>query len=111
MPIREATLHDAMYIAHLDEQCFSAYNGPHYLTAFRMLMFQDAIGLIYAEEKGGCQVGFAIMRLKECYITHIAVTPSRRKKGIGRALLEECEYRILQAGSHLLWLHVAEDNT
>jgi ribosomal protein S18 acetylase RimI-like enzyme len=110
MPIREATLRDAAYIAILDEQSFSAYNGPHYLTAFKMMMFPDTVSLIYTEENGGRQVGFAIMQLGSGYISQIAVTLSHRKRGIGRALLDECERRVLQSGSNSLRLHVAEDN-
>jgi [ribosomal protein S18]-alanine N-acetyltransferase len=64
-----------------------------------------------------CQMtGFAIVEWSEeggrtlAYIQTLEVTPSHRQQGIAGELLLHCESSAFEAGSQVLWLHVAEDN-
>jgi len=112
MPSRDATLKDALFIAELDEELLSNYNGPHALSALKMMAYPDTVSLIYTDEENS-PAGFAIIQWKKdhSYITQIAVKPSHQNRGIGPVLLEECERRVFELGGpHMLELHVAEDN-
>ena len=60
--------------------------------------------------------GFAIVEWSrahggiEAYIQTIEVASEQRRRGIGGELLRRAEDSARQAGAHLIWLHVHEDN-
>ncbi len=107
MKILDANLGHTGDIANLEKLCFSA---PWSEKAITETMQGDSIFLV-AEEDGKI-VGYigSYYCHPEGYITNVAVTPEMRRRGIGRALIEE----LIARGEKLLlsfWtLEVRESN-
>ena len=85
--VRVAKESDIPAIAVLEEMCFSA---PWSENAIRETMQRDESIFLVATEDGSVAgyIGSYFCH-PEGYITNVAVSPSSRRKGIGRKLIEE----------------------
>jgi ribosomal-protein-alanine N-acetyltransferase len=80
-------------------------------TVFRrILAMPGAFGL--AARDGRSLVGFAVARVAadECELLSLAVTPPRRRAGLGARLLDAAIAAAIAHKARLLFLEVAEDN-
>jgi ribosomal protein S18 acetylase RimI-like enzyme len=115
MPIRDVTNHDMDFVNSLDESVFSAESGRGIGSSATAMAEPGATTLIYTDDTEGSQLGFAIVQWDEkkgqSYLAKLAVIPEMRHKGIGKALLMQCEKRMRDThGSHEMYLHVSERN-
>lgn len=98
----------------IEESCFAPPLRFH-RSYMRQLVASPQAATWIAEEDGR-MAGFAIVEWNEepdgtaAYIQTIEVDPEQRRRGIGRELLRRAEDSARQAGAHLIWLHVHEDN-
>lgn len=76
----------------------------------RLVALPGAVGVLAAE--GGVPVGFVLARraADEAEILALAVVPERRRRGVGRALLEACLEALAGQGVGRVFLEVAADN-
>jgi len=92
MKVRKARLSDLAPVLTIERASF----GPDSYTAATFIahVFRDRHGFFVAEEEAGEVVGYALVRLglgwlgmRRGGVTSIAVHPSQRRSGVGRALL------------------------
>ncbi len=92
MKVRGATLADLAQVVRIERTSF----GPeaYSLTTFLAHVLRDRKGLVVAEEEHGRIVGYALARVglrwvgaRRGGITSIAVHPTHRRRGFGRALM------------------------
>ena len=92
MIVRSFTLGDLPQIVRIERASF----GPeaYSVTTFLAHLFRDRKGLMVAEDGYGRVAGYALVRVglrwlgvRRGGITSIAVDPSQRRRGLGRALL------------------------
>ncbi len=123
--LREGIEADAGRLFELDRICFDA--GIAYsLREFRSLLRSPRARCVIAEEFGaedcgaedcGRLAGFviaqetAIRKTPGAHIVTIDVAPGFRRRGVGRALMEEIEARMMARGKARLRLEVAVDNS
>lgn len=92
MKVRKFALSDLSYIVRIERASF----GPeaYGLTTFLAHIFRDRKGLFVAEDSDGRIVGYVLARVglrwlgaRRGGITSIAVDPTHRRRGFGRALM------------------------
>jgi ribosomal-protein-alanine N-acetyltransferase len=78
----------------------------------RILAMPGAGGIVARDGAGEEVVGFALSRIAggECEILSLAVDPSFRRRGVGRALLSAAIDWATVAQARAVFLEVAEDN-
>ena len=93
MTIRKFHLADLPRVMQIERACFGSegYSGATFLAH----AFRDRRGFFVAEDGGGRLLGYVLARLglpwlgpRRGGVTSIAVAPSQRRQGIGRALME-----------------------
>lgn len=103
MKVRGATLGDLAQIVRIERTSF----GPeaYSLTTFLAHVLRDRKGLVVAEDEHGRLVGYALARVglrwlgvRRGGITSIAVEPTRRRRGFGRALMAAALEHLKQQG-------------
>jgi len=108
--IRKASPHDLGWIAVLEEKCFPKYPYPRWFLA---MLRSISPGLFLVYEADGRIIGYAstiIRRRIICHLMSLCVEPSMRRRGVGRALLDETERRSREAGCSTLRLEVSYVN-
>lgn len=107
MKIVDARLSHAAEIAELERTCFSA---PWSERAICETMQGESVFLVAEEE--GKVVGYigSYYCHPEGYITNVAVAPEMRRRGIGRALIEELIVRGRELSLSFWTLEVRESN-
>lgn len=95
-------------VAELEQACFSE---PWSRQAVADEL-ENSQAVLYVAEYGGMFAGYVGMRyvLDEAYLSNIAVAPSFRHKGIGRALLRAQMHFCERRGFSLLTLEVRASN-
>jgi ribosomal-protein-alanine N-acetyltransferase len=100
-----------MAVVRIDERCFGRERFSE-TTVMAFLRRDDAFSLL-AEEDGE-PVGAALCMFSELRgegrIASIAVLKEHRQKGIGSALLRDCEMRLQSNGVRTVWLEVKVEN-
>lgn len=105
---RPAGVEDADALATLHAACFGSPWDAALLRIF--LGAPDCLCLLYAE--GDVARGFLLIRLAadEAEILTIAVSPTVRRRGVARALLEAAIGALRSRGAKQLYLEVDEKN-
>ena len=105
LPLLPCRPDDGPALAHIHAACFEA---PWDSLSLNEII--NSSGIIALRDSSGC--GFVLLRqtLDEGEILTLAVKPEARKKGLGRALMEQAQHLAWQAGAHSLFLEVAIDN-
>ncbi len=87
---------------------WSSADFESYLTDLTII----ADGAVNDAAPQGALVGFMLSRLTppDAEVLTFAVEPSRRRAGVGRALLERHLMNLERGGARLVFLEVAEDN-
>lgn len=77
-----------------------------------LLALPGTFGLMAVEESLHAPLGFVLLRIAadEAEILTIAVDPHRRRRGVGRKLIEAAAAVAVARGAAALFLEVAEDN-
>lgn len=80
-------------------------------TAFRSVMRRED-GRVIVAQRGGSVVGYAVVwfAADEGELGDLAVAPDHRRRGVGRALLEEALEEARVRGADHLFLQVRESN-
>lgn len=95
MEIQPANLFDLGALRKLENACFEKDAWP-LLDLIAVLSFPDVIRLKAVED--GAMIGFAAGETRPAHgaswIATIAVDPHFQRRGVGRALLRECEARL-----------------
>jgi len=109
MKIRKAKIEEAVEIARIEKLCFSV---PWSEKALSDTM-QREDSLFLAAYEDGSLVGYvgSYFCLPEGYITNVAVSPDYRRRGIGRALVEELIAEGKSLSLEFLTLEVRESNS
>lgn len=104
MTLRSATQADARRMAQVHAQAFDRPWSERELLNFMAAGAEGSIGLDEA--------GFILWRVagEEAEILTLAVAPSARGKGLGRALLDQAVEAAGRAGAISMFLEVADDN-
>lgn len=114
MLYRPYTPEDFARLYALEEVCFDPpfrFNRRY----MRLLVCRSDAATWIAEEAGQ-MTGFAIVEWTNmrggitAYIQTLEVAPEARGQGIGRELIHRIEDSALDAGSHVIWLHVDAEN-
>ena len=107
--LRPASSADLPAFAVLERAAFSDPWTPAQLK--EALGWPGAVALA-AEEADGAIAGYVLGRVvvDEAEILTIATHPSRRRAGIGRALLSAALTTMVQRGAHAAWLEVRLSN-
>jgi ribosomal-protein-alanine N-acetyltransferase len=89
-----------------------SFPTPWSREMFREDFARDFSDALVAAGPGDEVLGYAVCWTiaGESHLLNIAVHPSRRGEGIGRALLSECLRRAARAGSSLIFLEVRAGN-
>jgi len=106
--IRPATIADAVRLAALERRSFT---DPWSEASFReVLVMPGTIALI--GEVDGAAVGYFLAReiLGSAELLNLAVTPERRRRGIGQALLEAGLAVVRGRGGREIFLEVRASN-
>jgi len=102
MDILPATLRDLGSLRHVEQACFRKDAWP-LLDLIAVLTWPDVIRLKAIED--GQMIGFIAgdPRPSEnvAWIATVGVLPAYQRRGIGRALLQECEKRLTQPSIRL----------
>lgn len=114
-PFREEDLEEVIRIERL------SFKDPWPWTFFSY-MWRKAPDLFLVAEEEGAVLGYVIGELREVmlsglphrlkmgHIVNIAVSPERRRRGIGSMLMEEIERRFLERRAERSTLEVRESN-
>ncbi len=106
--ILKMTKKDVHAVAQLEKECFSS---PWSETSL-VESLENENSVFLCAKTDGKIVGYigASFVLDEAYISDIAVTKEKRRKGIGEKLLEECEKACRENGCSFLSLEVRKSN-
>lgn len=111
LSIRAGRIEDADSMAAIEALCFS---DPWSAESFRQMMEMPVSHTltVWDEEAEPMLVGYLLLLAiaPEVEIANIAVSPSFRRQGIGRALLEEGIARMRAEGCDRFFLEVREHN-
>ena len=93
-------------LAEIEKACF------HAPWSADMLREELGKGIFLVAEQDGAVAGYVGCQtvLDEGYITNVAVSPDRRRQGIGRALIAELTERAKRAGLAFVTLEARESN-
>jgi ribosomal protein S18 acetylase RimI-like enzyme len=110
--LREATVADIPAVLDFWKLAAEDTNRVDSAPALERLLERDPAALILAVEDGRI-VGSLIAGWDgwRCHLYRFAVDPQRRRRGIGRALLDAAEQRFADFGGHRADAMVLEDNT
>ena len=104
--IRHATGED-----HAAVDALWAMTGLHRMTVVEWSAFLEGrrSAILIAEDEGAT-IGTAVAAFDgwRSYIYHVAVHPTRRKDGIGRALMAEAERTLVEAGARNAYAMVSD---
>jgi ribosomal protein S18 acetylase RimI-like enzyme len=64
----------------------------------------------YVAERGGRRAGLALVGVRGDELEVVVISASRRRSGIGRALLEQCFAEARERGCRRVWLITTNDN-
>lgn len=108
--VRAATNADVAEVAALEQGC---YSDPWPLTAFTALPDDPRVFFAVARRADGALVGYVVgwYVLDEAEIANLAVSPSDRGKGLGRALLDAILHDANSRGVSDVYLEVRRSNT
>lgn len=108
----EATPRDLRPLLELERACFpprQAYGPADYRS---LLASESAVNLVWSEE--GRALGFVAAihepRQRAGHVVTLHVHPRARGRGVGRALLDECERRLAAWGAQRVLLEVGVAN-
>lgn len=106
--IREADQGDLDAIMRLEEKSFPTFWSE---AMYACELGRDLCVFLVAEEKGRPR-GFALawLVMDECHLLKLAVDPAQRRRGMGRALMEELLARARAGGANICWLEVRGNN-
>ncbi|MDR3736922.1 MAG: N-acetyltransferase [Acidobacteriaceae bacterium] len=114
MRLRPYIPEDFAVLYAIEEQCFES---PFRFGRQSMKKLLEArCSAAWIAELDGAMAGFAIVEWTEAtqeitaYIQTLEVAPAFRSRGLGAALLAQCENSAREAGAFILWLHVADEN-
>lgn len=107
--VRAAEESDLDDILHVERSCFSSPYPPTYLELYLKLR----VGIFLVAEVDGEVVGYSLVAFRgvDAFLLSIAVLPSKRNRGIGRALLSESIAKARAKGTRSMRLEVAKDNS
>jgi ribosomal-protein-alanine acetyltransferase len=105
--IRPAKTKDLDALLEIERRCFEADRLSR--AQFRRALASKSAVLLVAVERSKVQ-GYTLMRLrgKRARFYSLAVAPSARREGIGRALLKAAERVARARGSHSIQLELRE---
>lgn len=111
MRIRLATFEDMEELLRIEEECFAQERFDTELleslvtsSLFRSFVAEDESGTL------GSAMVYLGPHMKEAHILSIAVLPSARGKGVGKALAQLLEREAIAAGARMMSLEVRADN-
>jgi ribosomal protein S18 acetylase RimI-like enzyme len=111
MRIRLATLGDMQELLRIEDECFAQERFEQELlealvtsSLFRSFVAEDEDGTL------GSAMVYLGPHMEEAHILSIAVLPSARGKGVGKALAQRLEREAIAAGAELMSLEVRSDN-
>jgi ribosomal protein S18 acetylase RimI-like enzyme len=110
MRIRTASLEDMSALVHVEEECFAQERFDAELLG--SLVTSSLFRCFLAEDETGV-LGSAMVYLgpdMEAHILSIAVLPTARGKGVGRALAGRLEEEAVAAGEEFMSLEVRAEN-
>ena len=115
MRFRDYTTADIEAMHGLDAICFTE---PFQFDRLLMRQFAEEPGaiVILVDDVPGELIAFIILHLEgadtrsQAYVVTIDVSPQRRRRGIGAAMLDRAEAAARSAGARRISLHVAVDN-
>ena len=112
MRIRLATYEDMEELLRIEEECFAQ---ERFDTELLEALVTSALFRSFVAEDESGTLGSAMVYLgphmEEAHILSIAVLPSARGKGVGKALAQRLEGEAIGAGARLMSLEVRMDNT
>lgn len=112
--IRRAGLADVDLLAEIHRRCFEdAWDRRAMVEIVSMPGVSALLADAPAATKGAAaSAGLAVLRVAadEAELLTIGVIPDRRRRGIGRALVEAASAAAQAAGARCLYLEVGEDN-
>lgn len=107
MKVRPTNRDDAEAIASLLAACAQTWTR----AMVEAELHREAGICVVGEEAGalaGAVLGWVTFDVAE--LAMIAVHPAHQRRGSGRALLDEWQRRVCQAGAHKVWLEVRASN-
>jgi ribosomal-protein-alanine N-acetyltransferase len=107
--VRPATPVDLLRLAEIHAE---AFDRPWTAAALEALLAESGCAALQVEDGDGVG-GFILLRVvvDEAEILTLAVAPSRRRRGFGRALVDAAVTAGQKRGAEAVWLEVAEDNS
>ncbi len=109
--IRKATASDLGILVEMEQLCFKEESFSR--RQLRYLILKSKADFLVVGEEGLVTAGIVLLKRitgKGMRIYSIAVTPSRRGKGLAGLLLDEAESRARLNGNQFLFLEVSETN-
>ena len=107
--VRRASPDSLSRLLEIERESFSC---PWSEESFRGALETDTVSVFASEDDAGEITGFAVLLIvaDEGELLNIASSPSRRRTGIGQALLGRCLEECAARGVTVLYLEVRESN-
>lgn len=108
--LRALTASDSQAVWNMELRCFT---DPWSADAVRETLSDENVSAIGAYDESGNLIGFGMVYVAadEADLADIAVSPARRRSGIGRALLKGLVSIASQRGAAAAYLEVRQSNT
>jgi ribosomal-protein-alanine N-acetyltransferase len=108
LKIRDAKIEDLCKVYEIERASFDNPYTPEYFEMF--IRFKQGIFLV--AEIGGTLVGYIVATLRGRFghIISVAVVPEKRRRGIGRRLMEEAIGELRRMGALVVRLEVKRGN-
>jgi [ribosomal protein S18]-alanine N-acetyltransferase len=107
--LRPATAADLSAIQTIER---ASFGDPWSRAAFAQALEASEVALVVAEADAGLVVGFVVVRAAadEAEILNVAVAPTARRGGVGRALVRHALAHAAAAGAFSVFLEVRPSN-